>query len=215
MQRIRWPPDRAGVSIGDVTHPIPSAHDINDIAWDSTRDSENDRRGMLRHLDSVPPCAVSDLLNPDARTSDGLPLGERARLLLLGCTAEDLEAITNEINAGANIDDASKHAELHDAQRELGALLGQHRLLKSDSDDRTVARMPLADRRRARELEIRVASMQVRRYDSEVWRTRALVATIARAQQAMAKATASGDVAEAARLENMITECRELLGSCP
>lgn len=154
------PPDRPSPEIGArdigscgptesatmsaVVAPAGSGRDVNDIAWDPTRDSVSERRSTLRFLDPVPATTVVELLDPARRTSDGRPLGDRERLLLLGCTSEDLEAIANEINVSAEFDDDSEHSELHEAHSEFEKLLGKHRLMKSDSDARTLVRMPLS-----------------------------------------------------------------------
>lgn len=179
----------------------PAAPDINEIAWDASRDAVNERRSELLHLDPVPASPITELLDPDRRRRMGLPLGGRSRALLLGCTAEDLEALVNEINAMAGIDDDDEQAALASAVDELEELLGRHRVLKRDSDERTIGRMPVFDRRRARELVLTIDRLQRARYDPEALRQRNEAAGVDRLRKSLAAARDRGDAAEVGRFE--------------
>ncbi len=179
----------------------PAAPDVNEVAWDPSRDSVNERRSELLHLDPLPAGAITELLDPDRRRRLGFPLGARSRALVLGCTAEDLEALVNEINAAAGVDDDAEHGALAWAIDEFEALLGRYRVLKRDTDERTIARMPVGDRRRARELVVAIDRLQRTRYDPEVLWQRNNVAAHARVRKSLALARERGDTTEVARLE--------------
>lgn len=141
------------------------APDINDVAWDTQRDSPTERRSLLQELDPLPEGMAWARFVPEVRTRRAGPLGERARLLLLGCSTEDLETIANEINLVAELDDDAEAEGLRRAIEAYEALLGAHRVLASDRDEKTIARMPLAERRRARELQNEIMTREATRYD--------------------------------------------------
>lgn len=52
------------------------------------------------------------------------------------------------------------------------ALLGDYRLLRRDSDERTLARMPVTARRRARQLQNQIRELQAARWDGVIRRLR-------------------------------------------
>ena len=141
-----------------------TAPDVNDVAWDPTRDSALERRSLLGSLDPLRPASVAELLDPDRRTMGGHPLGARSRALLLGCTVEDVDALVDEANVRADTYDDP--TALLDAIDEYEALLGAHRLTKRDSDERTLGRMPVHDRRRARALGLRIDAVRRARYEA-------------------------------------------------
>lgn len=141
------------------------AFDINEPAWDPTRDSTNERVSLLRELDATCLSHPSQLLDPESRTVDGQPLGHRRAQLLLGCTFNDLEILVNRVNATCGFDDDDEVAELTSAVEELGRIVGRHRLLKSDSDEEVLGRMSVGERRRARLLQLRIDRLRLQRYD--------------------------------------------------
>lgn len=150
------------------------APDVNEPAWDPRRDSANERRSLLRNLDPIQLSSTLELFDPDRRRIGGLTLGERNRALLLGCGVEDLEVLANEINARAGLDDDSEERALREAGDELEALLGRYRQAPSESDERVLGRMPVGVRRQARQLQLTVEALQLKRYDPAALRQRYL-----------------------------------------
>lgn len=150
------------------------APDVNEPAWDPRRDSANERRSLLRNLDPIQLSSTLELFDPDRRRIGGLTLGERNRALLLGCGVEDLEVLANEINARAGLDDDSEERALREAGNELEGLLGRYRQAPSESDERVLGRMPVGVRRQARQLQLTVEALQLKRYDPAALRQRYL-----------------------------------------
>ena len=190
---------------------VEGAFDINEVAWDPSRDSANERLSLLAELDAITVAHASQLLDPAVRTFGGEPLGVRRTELLLGCTFDDLEVMVNRINAGADYDDDDERAGLADARGELSALLGRYRLLKRDSDDDTIERMTVEDRRRARVLQQRVDRLRRQRYDPLTAKRRRARAAVPRLRAALERAREESDATEAARLERLLTHTRSEL----
>lgn len=184
------------------------AFDINDAAWDPSRDSHNERLSLLRELDPTPVDRPTGLLDPSVRTVGGKPLGRRRTELLLGCTFHDLEALANRVNALSGHDDDAEVSELNSALEELEAMLGGHRVLKSDSDERTIERMPVAERRRARALQLRIDGMRLRRYDPVAIKRRELTGAIPSLVERLERARDEGDDAESSRLQSLLAAAR-------
>ena len=181
-----------------------SAFDVNEMAWDPARDSTNERVSLLRELDATPVAHVTHLLDPAHRTVGGKPLGTRRTELLLRSTYEDLEVLANQVNARAEYDDDDEVASLAAAIRALEQLLGAHRPLKSDTDDATVARMPVEVRREARAIQLRIERLRLERYQPTTLRRRDAGAAIPALTRALDAAVAAGDQAEAARLSRLL-----------
>lgn len=186
-----------------------SAADINDVAWDPQRDSELERRSLLAELDPLPSERFADTFRPEARTRHGQPLGERARLLLLGATTEDLEVMANEVNLAAGVDDDDEAAALRSTIDAYEDLLGRYRVLARDSDERTMARMPVAERRLARELANRIAALQAARYDGVLRGRRWVEGLILRYQRLLAGAEDAGDGQRAAEIRLRLEQLRQ------
>ena len=180
------------------------ATDLNEPAWDPERDPAGERRSLLRELDPLPDGMAWATFVPKVRTRHGLPLGERARLLLLGSTTEDLETIANQVNLAAEVDDDDEAATLAEALRGYEALLGQYRLLRRDSDETTLARMPVADRRRARELQNRIRVLQALRYDWARLRLLDAEAAVARTEFLLAEARGAANTLQVDEYERLL-----------
>lgn len=190
-----------------------SATDINDLAWDPERDSATERRSLLRELDPLEPGRAWATFDPDQRTRGGQPLSERARLLLLGSTMEDLEILANEVNLAAEVDDDDEAAELAITLDAYEELLGRHRLLARDCDERTLARLPLAERREARRLQNRLSELRSSRYDGVVLRWRSATAAVARMERSLRAAEEDGNEVQAAEYRRLLELHRAELAS--
>lgn len=186
--------------------------DINDLAWDPSRDSATERQSLLRELDPLDPSDFASTFDPDRRTRGGLPLGERARLLLLGASVEDLEVIANETNLRAEVDDDDQLAALRSAVEAYEELLGAHRLLARDSDETTLDRMPLPDRRRAREFQNRIAALRGVRYDGHLLRRPSAEAALRHWQRRLEEAREAGNDIQASQAEAVLVGLRAELG---
>ena len=188
-----------------------TAFDVNASAWDPQRDSANERLSLLGELDAVPVAHARDLLDPMRRTMNGKPLGARRAELLLGCTFNDLETFVNRVNAMADYDDDEEVRELRELTEQLGSLLGRHRVLKIDSDDVSIERMPVAERRNARGLQLRIDAARLRRYDPVTIRRRHASAAIPALQAAIARAEREQDRTETQRLERLLARSQHEL----
>ena len=187
--------------------------DINEVAWDPERDSAPERRSLLCELDALPRTSHWATFIPERRTRRGLPLGERAAQLLLGATTEDLEVIANEVNLAAEVDDDDQAAALAQAIDDYEEFLGAHRVLPRDSDERTLARMPLAERRQARGLQNLIRHLQADRYDWTVLRLRQAGAAVRRYAVLVRSAEEHGDAGQAREYERLLGAHRALLDS--
>jgi hypothetical protein len=167
----------------------------------------------LSELDPLPPERTWATFVPEERTRAGRPLGERAAMLLLGSTFEDLEVMSNEINLRAQVDDDDEAAELTTALAAYEEILGRHRLLPRDSDDRTLARMPVDERRRVRSLENRIRQLRAARYDGSVLRQRSLRAAVTRQERLLSEAESRGDTRAADERRHTIDRLRAELAA--
>lgn len=181
-----------------------AAFDVNEPAWDPSRDSTNERVSLLRELDSAAVRHAAELLDPAVRTVDGRPLGPRRAALLLGCTFNDLEILVNQVNAAARYDDDEELAELRAAITDLGSLLSGYRVLKGDLDDVAIERMPVDMRRRARLLQLRIDQLRRQRYDPHAIKYRGATASVAALRTAVDRAAADADEGEATRLQGLL-----------
>ena len=184
------------------------AFDINEGAWDPRRDSANERLSLIGELDPVILSHPSQLLDPSRRTVNNQPLGARRAELLLGCTFNDLEAFVNRINAYANYDDDAEVDALRVATAELEAMLGRCRQAGSDSDERAIEHMPVAERRRARALVLRIDALRMQRYDPVVVRRRHATAAVPSLEAAHDGALEAGDATEALRLRRLLARAQ-------
>jgi hypothetical protein len=184
--------------------PSTQLPDPNDGVWDPASDSATQRRVLLGMLDQHPACHTMDLFNPAKRTIAGRGLGHRATELLLGCSLDDLETTVNEINAAVGHDDDVEHAELEVSLRSYEALLGNHRVLKKDSDERTISGMPDPERRLARRLQLRIEEMRRHRYDPPSVARRILEDGIGQVRNAIRQADEEGDVCGVDRLQTVL-----------
>ena len=187
--------------------------DINEVAWDPERDSAPERRSLLRELDALPKGSEWATFMPERRTRRGLPLGDRGAQLLLGATSEDLEVIANEVNLAAEVDDDDQAAALAQAIDAYEELLGTYRVLRRDSDEKTLVRMPLAERRRARSLQNRIRDLQSDRYDWTVLRLRQAQAAVRRSENLLRSAREQGNAGQAREYERLLGDQRALLDS--
>lgn len=192
----------------------PSASpDINDLVWDPTRDSGPERRSLLRELDPLAREFFWATFVPERRTRHGAALGERATQLLLGATTEDLEVMANEVNLAAEVDDDDEAAELASAIEAYEELLGTYRVLRRDSDERTLARMPVADRRRARSLQNQIGALQAARYDGKIRRRRQTEANIGRYRSLLRTASENGDERQAMEYARLLAQSEAFLST--
>jgi hypothetical protein len=187
---------------------VERAFDVNEVAWDPSRDSGNERLSLLRELDATSLSHPSQILDPLFRTVGGEPLGPRRAALLLGCTFNDLEALVNRINVSAEYDDDDELSDLTRAIEELEQLLGRHRVLRRDSDDRTLERMNVDDRRQARRLQVRVDQLRLQRYDPVTVKRRDLTGLLPYLARLLTRAADEGQEVEVARLESLIETAR-------
>lgn len=192
-----------------------SGFDISQIAWDPERDSAGERRSLLRELDPLESREAWATFVPDRRTRLGVPLGERASVLLLGSTMDDLETIANEVNLAAGIDDDDEAAKLTSTLDACEELLGRHRLLARDSDERTLARMPVGERREARRLQNLLGELRAARYGGGLLRRRSATAAVARTESLLRAATEVGNETQASEYRRLLELHQTYLASLP
>lgn len=192
-------------SLGPVSD---AAFDINEPAWDPSRDSTNERVSLLRELDGTAVRHAAELLDPTVRTVDGRPLGPRRAALLLGCTFKDLEILVNQVNAAARYDDDEELADLTAAITDLGSLLSKYRILKGDLDDAAIERMPVDMKRHARLLQLRIDQLRRQRYDPHEIKHRGTAASVAALRAAVDRAVDDGDDGEATRLQSQLARAQ-------